>query len=118
MEAVPIAGTEGADAPFFSPDGQFGFRAEGQLRKVSVTGGAPVTLAEAEGALRSASWSSDDTILLGGRGGILRVSESGGTPEVVDPAPADDIGFIQPQLLPDGEWDPPMGAVQVPQGRS
>ena len=42
--ARPISGTVGAAFPFFSPDGQWvGFFdfAEGQLKKVSVTGGTP-----------------------------------------------------------------------------
>src|SRR6185369_1437660 len=40
-----LAGTEGAENPFFSPDGAWiGFLADGKLKKVAVTGGAPLTL--------------------------------------------------------------------------
>src|SRR5262249_61326981 len=43
LEGKPIAGTEGASGPFFSPDGQWiGFFAEGALKKVAVSGGAPL----------------------------------------------------------------------------
>ena len=48
LEARPIPGTEGAMEPFFSPDGQWlGFFAGGKLKKVSVSGGAAVTLGDA-----------------------------------------------------------------------
>jgi len=48
MEATPIRGTDLVPInPFFSPDGQWvGFWANGDLRKISVAGGAPVTLAK------------------------------------------------------------------------
>ena len=45
LESRSLAGTEGAVAPFFSPDSQsVGFFAEGKLKKISVAGGAPQTL--------------------------------------------------------------------------
>jgi serine/threonine-protein kinase len=45
---MPIAGTDGAMHPFFSPDGQWvGFFADGKLKKVSLDGGAPVAIADA-----------------------------------------------------------------------
>src|ERR1700674_3757487 len=48
LGARPIPGTEGAINPFFSPDGQWvGFFAGGTLKKVSVSGGATVTLGNA-----------------------------------------------------------------------
>jgi hypothetical protein len=40
QEAKPLPGTEGAESPFFSPDGQWiGFFAGGKLKKVSIAGG-------------------------------------------------------------------------------
>ena len=45
FEAKPMPGTDGALAPFFSPDSQWvGFFAEGKLKKVSLSGGATVTI--------------------------------------------------------------------------
>ncbi len=42
-DAIPIAGTEGADSPFFSPDGGWiGFFDGSVLKKVTSDGGAPV----------------------------------------------------------------------------
>ena len=58
LQAKPLSGTAGARNPFFSPDGQWlGFFADGKLKKISVTGGAPhlVRRASRSGPPRSAS---------------------------------------------------------------
>ena len=53
LQATALAGTEGAESPFFSPDGQWlAFFAGGTLKKISVTGGAAVTLCNAPQGLR------------------------------------------------------------------
>src|SRR6266849_1884625 len=63
LEARPIPGTEGAVNPFFSPDGQWvGFFAGGKLKKVSVGGGAAITLGDAADP-RGASWGSQGMII-------------------------------------------------------
>jgi serine/threonine-protein kinase len=70
LEAMPVGGTEGAGnmagrSPFFSPDGQWiGFWQDGQLKKASVAGGAPVLLCAAQNP-SGASWAADNTILYG-----------------------------------------------------
>ena len=51
-----------------------------------------------------ASWSPDDTILLGSSAGVWGVPGSGGTPTVVVPPHDSDTGMLRPQLLPGGEW--------------
>src|SRR5439155_10913375 len=65
LEARAIPGTENATGPFFSSDGQWiGFSAGGKLKKVSLSGGLPATLAEvgpAGGALGT-SWGSQGII--------------------------------------------------------
>ena len=102
-EAMPIRGTEGALEPFFSPDGQWvGFFADGQIKRVAVTGGAPVALAPAN-APYGPSWSVDDTILFGAAEGIFRVAGAGGSPELISAAESGEAGFARPQLLPGGE---------------
>ena len=108
MEATPIRGTEGEGAtfgrsPFFSADGQWlGFWAENQLKRVSVSGGAPVTLCDAENP-RGASWGADDTILFGQADGIWRVLGTGGTPERIIEV-GEGSQAQSPQLLPGGAW--------------
>ncbi len=91
-EAIMLKGTEGADNPFFSPDGEWiGFEAGGKLKKVSVLGGPPTTLCDAV-RLRGASWGSDGTIVFtpDRRGGLMRVSEAGGEPEALTLTGEDD----------------------------
>jgi eukaryotic-like serine/threonine-protein kinase len=50
LDAQPLAGTEGAGAPFWSPDGRYvAFIAGGKLRKVDLLGGAVTTLCDGNG---------------------------------------------------------------------
>lgn len=87
-----------------SPDGRsIGFNTFDQLKKVSVSGGAPVTLADLSGTAGGPSWGADEMILYRQREGIMQVSSVGGTPQLL--IPFDDIEFIHgPQMLPGGEW--------------
>ena len=103
LTAIAIQGADaGAREPFFSPDGQWiAFWAEGQLKRVALTGGAPVPLAKI-GNPFGASWSIDDTILFGDAEGIWRVPGSGGIPEQVIKITSGEVPH-GPQLLPDGE---------------
>jgi serine/threonine-protein kinase len=104
LQTTPIPGTTGAREPFFSPDGQWiGFWAGGQLKRISVSGGAPVTLG-AVGNPFGAWWGADGTILLGqGPQGIVRMPSAGGTPEMLIPAKDGELAH-GPQMLPGGEW--------------
>jgi serine/threonine-protein kinase len=83
FETEMIPGTEDAYAPFFSPDGNWiGFCAEGKLRKVSLLGGAPQTICEAQLA-GDGCWLEDDTIVFadGQKYGLWQVTASGGEPK-------------------------------------
>jgi serine/threonine-protein kinase len=56
LTAAPLAGTDSGRNPFFSPDAKWiGFFAHGKLFKVSVNGGAPIPLADAQQP-RGAEW--------------------------------------------------------------
>ena len=62
-EAVLVPGTEGANNPFFSPDGRWvGFFAGLLLKKISLAGGAPISIATVPPVNRGASWGPDDII--------------------------------------------------------
>ncbi len=62
-EARPLADTEAARLPFWSPDGKWiGFFAAGKLRKVPVDGGVPEVLADAASG-RGATWNQRGDIL-------------------------------------------------------
>ena len=53
LDATPLPGTEGAHSPFFSPDGEWvAFFADAKLKKVALSGGAPVTLCDTPDAQR------------------------------------------------------------------
>jgi serine/threonine-protein kinase len=102
LGAIPIPGTdENPSNPFFSPDGQWiGYfsRSALQLKKIAVSGGAPVTLSDAENPYGAPFWGTDDTIVWGQSQGIMRVSANGGTPEVL----LSDPDAWSPQMLPGG----------------
>ncbi len=62
--AVTLPGTEGAAAPFWSPDSRFiAFFADGKLKKIDSSGGPPVALCDAQGDYPSGSWGSQHSIL-------------------------------------------------------
>ena len=62
--ATPLAGTDGADGPFFSPDGEWiGFFVGDSLRKIQVGGGGSVTLTGVSRP-RGAWWGDDGVIAL------------------------------------------------------
>ena len=106
FEATPMLGTEGGEAPFFSPDGEWlGFFAGGQLKKVPVSGGVPVPVCDAATNSRGASWGADGTILYSVDQRLMRVPATGGDPQVVL-APEGKPGvtaYIWPFFLPDGK---------------
>ena len=105
LQPIQVPGTDGAREPFFSADGQsIGFRGfESQLWKVSVNGGAPVSLADVPERARGPSWGTDDMILYGQADGIWQVPGAGGTPELLIPVDEEE-DVHGPQMLPGGEW--------------
>src|SRR5262249_40126603 len=106
-QATVLAGTEGAQSPFFSPDSRsVGYFADGKLKKISVEGGAPVALANARNP-RGAVWSENGNILFAAenRVGLSQVSQSGGPtqPATELDEKEGEISNRYPQLLPDGD---------------
>jgi serine/threonine protein kinase/Tol biopolymer transport system component len=101
-EAKLIPSTDGAVNPFFSPDSQWvGFFAGLKLKKVSVSGGAPVTLADAA-APQGASWNSQGIIAFGSEPAavLLRVSDAGGTPQELTRLQKGEADHDWPEFLP------------------
>ena len=106
LQASPLAGTEDARDPFFSPDSQWiGFFAKGKLRKLSLASAAVVELADVE-ASRGGAWAEDDTILFTTRatagGRVLRVSAAGGSVTELGPFVEGHVTQRWPQALPGG----------------
>ena len=100
--AQPLAGTEGAAYPFWSPDSRsVAFFADGKLKRLDVGGGGSQTLATS--APRGGTWNADGVILftptIGGP--LFRVPASGG--EAVAVTRLDrQSGHRFPSFLPDG----------------
>jgi eukaryotic-like serine/threonine-protein kinase len=85
IEPRPVAGSDGAYSPFFSPDGQWiGFFAEGKLRKIPAAGGVAIALADAPNN-RGGVWLDDGTIVFAPHftSGLQRVSSGGGQVETL-----------------------------------
>jgi Tol biopolymer transport system component/tRNA A-37 threonylcarbamoyl transferase component Bud32 len=101
-----VAGSDGAANPFFSPDGSWiAFWASGQVRKVPVSGGNPVVIADAPAPVIG-TWSPSGWIVLESLvGPMSRVPADGG---VLQPfAPLDsatgELTQSSPVALPDGD---------------
>ena len=105
QEARPIPGTEGAVAPFFSPDGQWlGFFQGGSLKKVSVSGGAAVTL-RGIGDPRGGSWGSQGTIIFapGSASTLYQISDEGADARPLTQFQNGDGTHRWPEVLPGGK---------------
>ena len=105
-QAQPLSGTAvTVRNPVFSPDGEwvaYFSTSDSRIEKIAVSGGAPVTLTAASMPF-GMSWEADGTILFGQPAGVMRVSENGGTAELVVEA-LDGEQVHGPQLLLGGEW--------------
>jgi serine/threonine-protein kinase len=104
-QATPVAGTEQMiiAEPVFSPDSQslvFVSVADRALKRISVSGGPPVTLGPVEFPF-GLGWGGNE-IFLAQPGAIMRIPEGGGKPEtIVKLEPGQSAHG--PQLLPDGK---------------
>ena len=105
--STPITGTEYAGSPFFSPDSRWiGFFADGRLKKVLVSGGTPIDLADAPDN-RGGVWGKDGKIVFVSTSsvGLSCISEAGGPVETitVPDSTRKERTHRWPSLLPDGK---------------
>jgi Tol biopolymer transport system component len=109
IEPRLLPDTDGANGPFFSPDGKWiGFFRGQSLFKIPTGGGAPVELASTASvtSARGATWSRDGFIYFAPSVsvGLSRIPQNGGPVTAVtrlDPA-RDERTHRWPQALPDG----------------
>jgi Tol biopolymer transport system component len=100
-----LPGTENGRDPFFSPDGQsIGFFAGNELNKISVQGGAPVTLCPIPLYESGASWGDDGNIVvsMGDYLPLMRVPAAGGQLQALTKLGPGEGSQRWPQVLPGG----------------
>ena len=103
-KARALPGTDGAMAPFWSPDSQsLGFFTfDSKLKRISLTEGTVQTLCDSgvgSGLTYGAAWSRYGVIVFSaGNQGLFRVSSSGGLPARISV----DGNYQWPSFLPDG----------------
>jgi Tol biopolymer transport system component len=106
VEATPLAGTQGARNPFWSPDGRsIGFFADETLKIIPASGGAVRALSKVNGARSWGTWNDAGVILFSteNRNPIRQVPADGGTPADVTRVDATMVGgHFHPTFLPDG----------------
>ena len=107
LAALPLSGTDGANNPFFSPDGQWvAFFADGKLKKIAVTGGAAVMVGDDALTSSGGTWSEDSTTITFSpqrSGSLVRVSSEGGKPEPLTTLGDGQVTHRWPQMLPGGK---------------
>jgi Tol biopolymer transport system component len=99
-------GSEGAQFPFWSPDGRwvaFFSRVDGKLKKAPVDGGTALTICRALNG-KGGSWGRDDVIVMAPSSGsaLWRVSASGGEPAPLTRLDDRHNSHRHPRFLPDG----------------
>jgi eukaryotic-like serine/threonine-protein kinase len=107
--AHPLPESDGAQAPFWSPDSRsLAFFVRGKLKVVDAAGGAPQIVTDAPGYFGSGSWNRENTIVFASsprNEGLRRVQV--GTAQAsqavtrIDPGRGQ-RGHFSPQFLPDG----------------
>lgn len=96
LEMTPLAGTDNASEPFWSPDSRYiAFFADARLKKIDRAGGPVQILCDALAAV-GGTWNRNHDILIGGLSNVQRVSDTGG--ELSDLREYS----VYPVFLPDG----------------
>jgi len=87
--ARPLAGTDGARMPFWSPDSRsVAFSAaDGKLKRIDVDSGTVLTIPGVQGAAVGGAWNRDGVILFGTsptpNNPLFRVADTGGEPVAI-----------------------------------
>jgi eukaryotic-like serine/threonine-protein kinase len=101
----PIAATEGASYPFWSPDSRsIAFFADGKLKRADVDGTRSTVIADDVDG-RGGTWTSDGTIVFAASStsGLSRIRATGGQAELFTKLTGDQSSLRFPWALPDGK---------------
>ena len=105
-DAQPIAGSEDAMNPFWSPDSRYvAFFVPGKLKKVDVSGGSVTDICPSGRFGMGGAWSSRGVVIFATFGEALKkVPEAGGVAESISGTELSDgaVGQMWPAFLPDG----------------
>ena len=102
FEVRPLAGTEGALHPFFSPDGHsLGFLTNDKLKTYSFVTATTTTICDVAVGV-TGTWTADDQVFFAAQEGrrLFRVNVRGGAPAMVADAR---IGYRYGRVTPDGK---------------
>jgi serine/threonine protein kinase len=109
LHATAVPGTEGANTPFFSPDGNYiGFLEEEKVHIAPIDGGSPVTVSDTLTGVAGAAWGRDGFIYVDGEPplGLLRIeAKPAAVPKVftvLDTAKGE-FDHLWPDVLPNGK---------------
>jgi len=107
LSAQPLSGTEGASHPFWSPDSRFvGFFADGKLKTIEVSGGAPRVVCDAPFG-QSGTWNDHGVIVFArsARDPLYSVPAAGGVSAPVTQlnTAQGEWGHRTPHFLPNGQ---------------
>ena len=104
-ETRALPSTDGASAPFWSPDGtRLGFIAAGRIRAIELANGSVTDLADAPSG-RGATWNAAGDLVFAatGEGGLTRRGPDGVTSSLTTPDAAQgESSHRWPAFLPDG----------------
>ena len=106
VEVREVPGSEGAQDPFFSLDGQWiGFESvqRSALMKAPVSGGPPIAIV-GDANTTGVVWGPDETLFVAkGTRGLWRVSAGGGGTEERLTPPDSETSYLEPRILPQGD---------------
>ena len=99
-----VPGVVGGSRPVWSSDSRsvaFYTAEDRMIKRVSLDGGTPTTVAALSSPARGMAWGADDVLLVATDRELLRIPAAGGPPTVVV-ASADGVAYADPAFLRDG----------------
>ncbi len=99
-DIIPIAGTEGAYYPFFSPDGKWiAYGLGDKIKKIMLPDGSPIDIVPVNNPLRGgAVWTESDEIIFSTNSAIYKVHSRGGNPELISSRGFDYLSFFEAEI--------------------